>query len=120
MEANGENKDAFSLQGKGLILVVPKSADDIKAEGAALHHCVGTYVERVAKGETSIFFIRKKEEPDKSYYTMEWKNDKMWQCRGLHNRDMTPEVKAFTKAFEQIMLETIDKAKNKKRKKGST
>ena len=116
LETNGENKDAFSLKGKGLILVVPKSADDIKAEGAALHHCVGTYVERVAKGETSIFFIRKQDAPDKSYYTMEWKNDQVWQCRGLHNCDMTPEVKAFTKAFESIMLETINKGKKKKRK----
>lgn len=116
LETNGENKDAFSLKGKGLILVVPKSVDDIKAEGAALHHCVGTYVERVAKGETSIFFIRKQDAPDKSYYTMEWKNDKVWQCRGLHNCDMTPEVKAFTKAFESIMLETINKGKKKKRK----
>lgn len=116
LEANGENKDAFSLQGKGLILVVPKSADDIKAEGTALHHCVGTYVERVAKGETSIFFIRKKEAPDKPYYTMEWKDNQVWQCRGSHNCNMTPEVKAFTKAFESIMLETINKGKKKKSK----
>lgn len=116
LEANGSNTDAFALRGKGLILIVPKSADDIKAEGAALHHCVGTYVERVAKGETAIFFIRKKASPEKPYYTMEWKDNKVFQCRGLHNCDMTPEVKAFTEAFEKIMLSTIKQDKQAKRK----
>lgn len=116
LEANGGNTDAFALSGRGLILVVPRSADDIKAEGEALHHCVGNYVERVAKGETAIFFIRKKEEPEKPYYTMEWKNNKVYQCRGSHNCGMTPEVKAFTEAFQKIKLETIKKDKQEKRK----
>lgn len=118
MKVNKGNTDAFSLKGKGLVLVVPESAEDIKAEGEALHHCVGTYIERIAKGETSIFFIRKKEAPDKPYYTMEWKNNKVQQCRGLHNCDMTPEIKAFTKAFEKIMLKTIKTDKSGDRKAG--
>lgn len=113
-----EGSDAFSIKGKGLVLIVPKCAEDIKAEGTALHHCVGGYVERVAKGETSIFFVRKAESPDKSYYTMEWRNNHIIQCRGSHNCDMTPEVKAFTKAFEQKMLETIKKPKEKSRRCG--
>ena len=57
-----EGMDAFSIKGKGLILVVPKSGDEIRAEGEALHHCVGGYVESVAKGETNIFFVRKADE----------------------------------------------------------
>ena len=107
-------EDAFSIKGKGLVIVVPKDSQDIKAEGEALHHCVGTYVERVAKGETAIFFIRKQAAPEKPYYTMEWKNNQVWQCRGLHNKAMTPEVKAFTQAFEQKMQEAADKKKKRK------
>lgn len=104
-EILGQNEgvDAFSIKGKGLILVVPKTGDEIRAEGAALHHCVGTYVDRVAKGETSIFFIRKAKEPDKPYFTMEWKNGDIVQCRGSHNCGMPPEVKAFTEAFKEKM-----------------
>ena len=77
-----EGMDAFSIKGKGLILVVPKNGDEIRAEGEALHHCVGGYVERVAKGETNIFFVRKADEPDKSYFTMEWNHNKIIQCTG--------------------------------------
>ena len=115
-EILGENKElqnAFQIRGKGLLLVVPASAEDIKAEGAALHHCVGTYVDRVARGETNIFFIRKEKEPDKPYFTMEWKDNDIVQCRGLRNCGMPPEVKAFTEAFKKKMLETAKKDKPK-------
>lgn len=106
-----DGTDAFSIKGKGLILLVPKTGDEIRAEGIALHHCVGGYVERVAGGETSIFFIRKKDSPDKPYFTLEWKNNDIIQCRGLHNCEMSPEVKAFAQAFKKKMLESIEKDK---------
>lgn len=35
---------------------MPRDAQEIKNEGAALHHCVGTYVDRVAKGQTHMSF----------------------------------------------------------------
>ena len=104
-----EGMDAFSIKGKGLILVVPKSGDEIRAEGEALHHCVGGYVESVAKGETNIFFVRKADEPDKSYFTMEWNHNKIIQCRGMKNCDMPPEVRAFTQVFEKKMQEAVKK-----------
>lgn len=110
---NKDCKDAFQIKGKGLLLVVPKTADEIKAEGAALHHCVGGYVDRVARGETNIFFVRKSTEPDKPYFTMEWNNNHIIQCRGSHNCGMPPEVEAFVKAFEKKMQDTINENKEK-------
>lgn len=104
-----EGMDAFSIKGKELILVVPKSGDEIRAEGEALHHCVGGYVESVAKGETNIFFVRKADEPDKSYFTMEWNHNKIIQCRGMKNCGMPPEVRAFTQVFEKKMQEAVKK-----------
>lgn len=107
--------DAFSIKGNGLLLVVPTSADEIRAEGAALHHCVGTYVDQIARGETKIFFIRKVAEPDRPYFTMEWKNNRIIQCRGIHNCGMPPEVEAFIKVFEKKMLDTLNKKKEIRR-----
>lgn len=116
-----EGTDAFSIKGKGLILIVPKSGDEIRAEGEALHHCVGGYVSKVAKGETNIFFIRKTDKPNEPYFTMEWKNNTVVQCRGLRNCDMPPDVKAFVNVFKKKMLEAIERdscVKNTKRKAG--
>lgn len=103
--------DAFSIKGKGLILVVPTCAQDIRDEGEALHHCVGSYIDRVAKGETNIFFVRKADAPTVPFFTMEFKNGKVVQCRGNRNCGMPPEVEAFTKVFEQKMQEAKTEAK---------
>ena len=111
-----EGADAFSIKGKGMVLVVPETADDIRAEGEALHHCVGGYVDRVARGETSIFFVRRADSPDEPYFTMEWRDDDVIQCRGSHNCDMPPEVRAFTQAFKKKMLDS--RKKDKKEREG--
>lgn len=103
LKENAGIDNAFLIKGKGLILRVPRDAQEIKNEGAALHHCVGTYVDRVAKGQTHIFFVRRKEEPDTPYFTMEYNNGRVIQCRGSHNCGMPPSVKAFVNAFETMM-----------------
>lgn len=84
-------------------LVEKKSGEEIKEEGRTLHHCVGTYVERVARGETMILFIRRIEKPAEPFYTMEFRDGKVVQCRGKHNCAMTKEIKAFAMAFEKKM-----------------
>ena len=113
-----EGTDAFSIKGKGLILVVPKNGDEIKAEGEALHHCVGGYVSRVASGETNIFFVRKAEAPEKPYFTLEYRDNRVIQCRGLHNCDMPLDVKAFVKVFEKKMQDfVLGNCKSKRHRK---
>lgn len=99
--------DALNIKGNGLILIVPANSAAIKEEGEALHHCVGTYIERVAKGETAIFFIRREAEPDKPYYTLEWRDNKVIQCRGMNNCSVTDKVKAFVQTFEEKMNEQL-------------
>ena len=103
--SKNDGVDAFQIKGKGLILVVPKTGDEIRREGEALHHCVGGYVERVARGDTNIFFVRKADQPDKSYFTMEWRDNKIIQCRGFKNCGMPADVQAFVNVFAEKMLE---------------
>lgn len=113
-----EGMDAFSIKGKGLVLVVPKDWDEIRKEGEALHHCVGTYVDKVAKGETMILFVRRMDEPDTPYFTLEYKGGRVAQCRGIHNCGMPKDVEAFVAAFERRMQETAKGIAGKGRKVG--
>lgn len=108
--------EAMKLDIQGLFIRLPNRLEELKAEGEALHHCVGTYMEKVRKGETMIFFIRQKEAPEKPYYTLEW-HGRVIQCRGFRNCDMTPEVKAFVEIFQEKMTEHENKPK-KQRKAG--
>lgn len=94
---------AMNMKAGGLFIRLPNNLMELTAEGENLHHCVGTYKDRVAKGKTMIFFIRKTDRPDESYYTLEWKDDKVIQCRGMRNCDMTTEVKAFVQIFTEKM-----------------
>lgn len=98
-------EDPEKLEAEGLFIRLPEKVEELKKEGEALHHCVGTYIDKVINGETTIFFIRRTAEPEKPYYTLEWKDNAVAQCRGFRNCDMTPEIKAFTDVFSQQMLQ---------------
>ncbi len=91
-----------------LLICMPKSVAEIKREGRELHHCVGTYAERVADGKTNIFFIRKTAEPDTPYYTLEINNHgEMVQCRGKHNALAQGEIMQFAQDFRQSFVTTM-------------
>lgn len=66
--------------------VLPKELQELKAEGKALSHCVGTYADRVASGKTVIVFVRQKEQVDNPLYTLEISNGKIVQLRGKQNK----------------------------------
>lgn len=109
---------AVMMKAKGLTIIIPKSGEEIKEEGRILHHCVGTYVERVAKGETLILFVRKKAEPDTPYFTLEYRDGRVIQCRGRNNCGMPQDVKTFVQAFERKMQGKEEKKSGTERKVG--
>lgn len=89
----------------GLKIVYPATPDDIIAEGHALHHCVGSYVERVAKKECMILFLRRCEDVSKSFYTIEIRSKKVTQVRGMSNSDATPEINEFIERWTKDVLQ---------------
>lgn len=86
----------LEITSNGLCIIVPEKMGEILKEGKELHHCVGSYIGDVSKGKTTIIFIRQVNDKETPFYTMEWKNEKIVQIRGDHNKAATPEVKAFT------------------------
>jgi hypothetical protein len=89
----------YYFEQNGFVLRPAGSNAELFQEGKALQHCVGSYAQRYADGAIELFVIRRAEEPDKPFYTMEVQKDKVVQCRGLKNCAMTPEVKAFVEMF---------------------
>ena len=78
-----------NYEDKDLLITLAKTIGALRREGNELHHCVGTYADRIAQGTCMIFFVRKKNAPDTSYYTLELNtsNYNIVQCRGDHNKD---------------------------------
>ena len=65
----------YLFEDEEYLIVAPKESDDLAKEGMELHHCVKSYIDAVSEGRTNILFLRKKEEPEKPFFTIEVTND---------------------------------------------
>lgn len=99
-----EVAEQLYFERNGLKLICPSVPDDVIAEGHALHHCVGSYIDRVVGKECIILFVRKCCEIDKPYYTMEIRGQEVVQVRGMGNCAATPEVQDFINHWKQQVL----------------
>lgn len=87
-----------------LLIRPARDPEELAKESAALHHCVRTYVDKVARGSCVILFIRRTSEPDKPYFTLELSPDgKIVQCRGDHNCAYPDDVKEFLERWQKWM-----------------
>lgn len=74
-----------------LTVVFPKSESDFINEGNQQHNCVGSYPNRVRNGSCVIFFIRYKNNPNKSFITAECTRSGLGQCFYSNNRMVNDE-----------------------------
>lgn len=65
----------------------PQEPRDLIKEGKGLHHCVASYVKDVINNKCKIYFIREKNNEEKSLLTVEVRQDKIIQVKGFANRD---------------------------------
>ena len=73
-------------------VIAPEEPEDLANEGLKLHHCVKMYIEKVIDGRTNIMFIRKKEDMETPFFTVEISNDGVIeQIHGLKNRNLDTE-----------------------------
>lgn len=61
------------------------SANEITREGKTLRHCVGGYAQRHMSGALTICFLRRKDAPHKSLYTIEMQGNRLMQLHGFQN-----------------------------------
>lgn len=95
----------LSWAADGLLIRPPADAGELVAEGKALNHCVGRYVDRMARGETVILLIRRASEPDRPYYTLEWRGGRVIQCQTKNNSsyERSTEVRGFVERWVERM-----------------
>ena len=79
-------KRKFAFEFGGIILRPAVCSAEVVREGEVLGHCVGSYVERYAKGETVICVMRRAVQPDEPWRTVEIRpNGQVVQDRGYKN-----------------------------------
>lgn len=88
----------------GLMIVYPEKPEDIVREGNELHHCVGNYVSKVAEKQCIILFLRRTEDPQTPFVTIEVRDGEVVQVRGKNNSEPPKEVERFMRLWEQNVL----------------
>lgn len=87
-------------------MIIPAAkCEELVEEGRTLHHCVGssdTYMNSMANGRTWILFLRKKEDLEKAYYTIEisMRDDKILQYYSEFDRQ--PDKKIIDKVLDKF------------------
>ena len=108
----------FEFLYNDLMLIQPKSMEEIIREGRILHHCVGGYAERHAEGDTNIFFIRKSSDPETPYFTIEVSNEfHIRQCHGYKNdvNGRPSEIDRFVEQYKKHLEELKNERDRNKR-----
>lgn len=98
-----QRKEKFEYADDNFSIVVPEEMNKITKEGVYLHHCVGGYISRVAEGRTNILFLRKNENIDIPFFTIEVNNhNEVIQIHGLYNRWLGNEPDAVKFVIDWI------------------
>lgn len=85
------------------MLTTPESAEEIIREGIDLNHSVAQHIELVVNKSEFICFIRRKDAPDTSLYTVELIGNDIVQVRGNSNKPVVEEeVKFFIKKWAKF------------------
>lgn len=96
--------EKYVFRYNGLLIRPVVNQKELIKEGEQLKHCVGGYAKNYANAVTNIFVIRKLEEEDKPYYTVEIRGEKIIQVRGYKNKAPEEVVKSFVDVFKKEIL----------------
>ena len=86
------------------LFIVPTCIKDIIQEGSDLHHCVGSYSDRIIEGKSRIVFMRLKNSPKESLITIDISKDKkLIEAAGMGNCELDEiQEKALNKWLKEI------------------
>lgn len=97
-----KERSKWNYEDDKYIIRLPKTDNEIVSEGLMLDHCVGGYATNHFKGDTTIMFLRQKETPDTSWFTIEIslvdtkeKKFRVNQIHGSHNRWLSNTTQGY-------------------------
>lgn len=109
-----EIREKYEYRGKKYLIMVPGKIVDIVEEGRKLHHCAASsdrYFDRIKQQETYICFLRKVEQPDEPFYTIEVEpGGTIRQHRGMFDEEPDiGKVKPFLREWQKEIRKRMEK-----------
>lgn len=82
-----EARKHYEYEDENFIIRLPKDVYEIIREGSKQSICIGGYTARHSRGETNLFFLRRKDADDTPFYAIEMNNNKVIvQIHGHSNK----------------------------------
>lgn len=93
---------SFEYKDSDYQIIACKDLSDLVKEGRELHHCVGSYINSVGKGSEYILFLRKIDNVETPFFTIDLTPDLIVrQIHGLRNCNLSNEVKPFVSKWAE-------------------
>lgn len=103
-------KEIYSMEDDNFLVILPTCKEDFNREGRENHNCVGgSYFDKMLEGKSCVMFLRKKEEPDKAFCTVEMQGSRILQNRAVRNSEPPQEAKIFMEKFSKEVEKRIRK-----------
>ena len=100
-------KDLLSInkyEDNEYIIYPAESVETMIDESREQHNCVRTYCERYSENKCQIYFMRKKENKDKSFVTIEVKDGKVVQARTKYNELPNENIMHIINTWERGLV----------------
>lgn len=111
-------RELYECEDDSLKIIIPTCKADFQKEGQNNHNCVGGYFEKMLKGNCVVVFLRKKEDPEKSFCTVEFDpTGKVIQNRATCNQAAPEEaVKFINKLSSDVQRKIREQSMKEERK----
>ena len=81
-----------------------KSIEDLIDESFQMHNCVRDYYEKIINDISQIYFLRKKDNPNESFVTIEVKNGKIVQAYEKYNKEVKSDIKKILDNWQSNLI----------------
>ncbi len=117
------NKMLMDWEDEQYVILVPRNTEDIITEGRCQHHCVAaseTYFDRMNKRESFILFLRRKEQEQTPWYTLEvaLKDGTVSVIQKYAAYDRQPDIGVVNKVLNEWKKEVEKRMKEEMKKAG--
>lgn len=98
----------YSYSNGDFVIEPFNSSCELQTEGKMLHICISSYAKKYAEGKTSLFKVRKVNNPEVPFVALELIGERIIQQRANRNSTPSPDVLSFTKKWLETVVKTND------------
>ena len=97
--SNRRRESSWQERGKGFIVRYPQTINDFCREAVYMNNCLLTYVDAIINGDTTILFVRREDDVNTPFITMEIFGNELMQAYHRFNQDCTPQEAKWIREY---------------------